>query len=106
MADIGRIKKRLEDRLNALDVRIEGIENDLRAASDPDFAEHATEAETDEVLEGLESSALAEAAEIQAALRRIEDGSYGTCASCGEPIGRKRLEALPYATKCINCAAK
>lgn len=37
------------------------------------------------------------------ALRRIEDGTFGACARCGQPIGQARLEAMPYATKCIEC---
>jgi RNA polymerase-binding protein DksA len=40
---------------------------------------------------------------IDAALRRIEDGTYGTCASCARPIGEERLEALPWTTRCIDC---
>jgi DnaK suppressor protein len=41
--------------------------------------------------------------EVRAALRRIEDGSYGTCLECDGEIGPKRLAALPWATLCILC---
>ncbi len=41
--------------------------------------------------------------DIDAALQRIEDGTYGVCARCGKPIGEERLEAMPYVTKCIDC---
>jgi RNA polymerase-binding protein DksA len=41
---------------------------------------------------------------IDAALGRIEDGSYGTCTNCGKPIGEERLEARPWADLCIDCA--
>lgn len=41
-------------------------------------------------------------AKIDAALKRIEDGSYGYCEETGEPIGLKRLEARPIATLCIE----
>ena len=41
--------------------------------------------------------------EIDAALRRIDDGTFRTCARCGRPIGEERLEAMPYATLCIEC---
>ena len=40
---------------------------------------------------------------IDAALMRIDDGTYGRCASCGESINGERLEALPWATLCIEC---
>jgi RNA polymerase-binding transcription factor len=45
-------------------------------------------------------------AEINAALKRIEDGTYGTCARCGEEIAPERLEAHPWASLCIDDARK
>ena len=39
----------------------------------------------------------------RSALARIDDGSYGVCASCGEPIGKARLKAFPRATLCVTC---
>lgn len=42
-------------------------------------------------------------AAIDAALERVEAGNYGTCQTCGKPIGDDRLEAIPYATQCIDC---
>ena len=43
---------------------------------------------------------------IDGALARIEDGSYGTCTSCGRPIGKERLDAIPYAALCIDCRTR
>jgi DnaK suppressor protein len=40
---------------------------------------------------------------IDEALRKIDDGSYGLCDRCGEPINPGRLKAIPYATCCIDC---
>ena len=42
-------------------------------------------------------------AAIDAALERVDAGTYGTCTTCGKPIGDDRLEAIPYATQCIDC---
>jgi DnaK suppressor protein len=42
--------------------------------------------------------------EIDAALERLVDGSYGTCERCGEPIAAARLEARPTARTCVTCA--
>jgi DnaK suppressor protein len=106
MSDLQNIKKLLEERLQFLGAKVDEIEGDLREPADPDFAEQATEAEADEVLEGLESSALLEISQINAALARIEGGTYGECATCGEPVGEKRLEAIPHAAQCISCASK
>ena len=41
--------------------------------------------------------------EVQQALARIENGTYGICSNCGQPIPEKRLEAIPWATLCVNC---
>jgi RNA polymerase-binding protein DksA len=51
----------------------------------------------------LEENAESVLAAIDGALRRIEEGTYGTCTRCGREIGRERLEALPYAELCIEC---
>jgi RNA polymerase-binding protein DksA len=45
-------------------------------------------------------------AQIDAALLRLADGSYGTCVNCGHPIGAARLAARPVATTCIDCASR
>lgn len=42
-------------------------------------------------------------AAIGAALNRLEDGSFGTCAECGAAISEERLNAVPYARRCIHC---
>jgi len=41
--------------------------------------------------------------QIDAALRRVEDGTYGTCVNCGREIASERLEATPWAALCIDC---
>jgi DnaK suppressor protein len=41
--------------------------------------------------------------EVQAALRRIDQGSYGVCYECEEPISAKRLDAVPWAKFCVSC---
>ena len=44
--------------------------------------------------------------EIDAAMRRVEAGTYGVCERCGAPIGEGRLDARPVARSCIQCAAQ
>ena len=44
--------------------------------------------------------------QVAHALSRMDDGSYGICESCGEPIGKGRLQAFPRATLCIRCKEK
>jgi hypothetical protein len=45
-----------------------------------------------------------ELAEVDAALHRIAAGSYGTCSSCGGPLGLQRLRAIPEARFCLGCS--
>jgi len=104
--DTKSIKELLEARLVLLTARAEEAESTLREGHSADFEEYATEAEGDEVLEGLEGSAVAEISQINAALARIADGSYGECVTCGEKVGEKRLEAVPHTPQCIDCASK
>ncbi len=61
MLNISKIRAQLESRLEALNQRIEDIEADLRTAPSADFEEQASETQGDEVLEGVEGSALVEA---------------------------------------------
>lgn len=70
---------------------------------DPGFADsaHAT-AERGETLL-LAEKLRDQLHEVDAALGRVADGSYGTCTSCGQPIPAERLEALPYSALCVNC---
>ena len=44
--------------------------------------------------------------QIETALQRIEDGGYGRCEECGEPIPKNRLDAVPYAADCERCASQ
>lgn len=50
------------------------------------------------ILEAVEG----ELTEVERALQRIDDGTYGTCEACGKPIGDERLEAQPYARLCVE----
>jgi len=56
-------------------------------------------------LEGLRAALHREAAEVDAALERVSDGSYGRCEGCGEPIPAGRLEVRPAARRCVACAS-
>lgn len=45
-------------------------------------------------------------AQVNAALERMDEGTYGICQSCGRPIGEERLEAFPYVAFCIECQSR
>lgn len=98
-------KAALEKRLAELGVRLEAIEEELDSHQNRDWEELATEREGDEVLEATGNAGLAEITQIRAALGRIADGTYGTCARCGEPIAEARLDLLPWTPHCRSCAS-
>lgn len=75
---------------------------DLAIGSGDHIADSATETYLRELDEGLEENADHVLVAIGEALGRIEDGTYGLCSACGGPIGEERLEAVPYATLCIE----
>ncbi|MAM37733.1 TraR/DksA family transcriptional regulator (plasmid) [Sphingobium naphthae] len=104
MTDLRAIRADLETRLTGLRARVSQIETDFRQPLDDDFAEQAVDREDDEAQDAIELAALAEIELIEEALARIEAGSYGVCASCGEEIAPKRLAALPACRLCITCA--
>ena len=72
-------------------------------AYDNHLADTATETYDRELDYSLEENSEHVLAEIDAALKRIEDGTYGICTNRGEQIPVERLEARPYATLCIEC---
>ena len=106
MRDLSTIRDQLKNRLETLNQRIGKTGGGLRTAPSANWADQATETQGDQVLDNVEGSTLIEAQQVHAAIARIDDGTYGECSTCGEPIGEKRLQALPYATQCIDCVTE
>lgn len=79
----------------------------LHAADEPaapsDFKEVADDEAQDTVSDAATAHALRELAEVDAALLRIREGSYGVCAECGDAIAPARLHAVPAAALCTAC---
>ena len=79
-----------------------GDETDETTYQDNHLGDVATATFDREMASTLEDNSTHVLNEIDAALARIDDGTFGTCSSCGEAIGTERLEALPWATLCIE----
>jgi RNA polymerase-binding transcription factor DksA len=94
-------------RLASLRAEFDGIVESAIDANGDD--EHDPEGATIAFERSRTASLLAEAeaalVDIDAALRRLNAGTYGTCEACAEAIGAERLQALPAATLCVRCAA-
>lgn len=80
--------------------------SDLAENQDPEFEERAREETDAQVLDRLDNRGKHEIEEIDAALLRIADGSYGACIECGEKIAVERLRAVPETELCVECAAQ
>ena len=109
--DLARFRGALEAERNRLLHAAQAVHHDgslleetgdLAIGSGDHIADSATETYLRELDEGLEENAEHLLDEIDAALVRIDDGSYGLCTACGRPISQERLEAVPYATLCID----
>ena len=105
MVPIETRKAQLEARRDELTGRLRRIDDELDQPVSESFSEQAVEREEEEVLEDLGAAGLREVRLIEAALDRIEHGSYGTCVRCGEPIGDDRLDVVPHTPFCRDCAA-
>lgn len=107
MTDNSKYEARMQALRDEMVSRINAIEKDLHHEDQPvekDFAEQVTQGENDDVLTALDDEARETVRKIDAALLRIKAGTYGICEQCGNPIGEKRLEVVPYTTLCIECA--
>lgn len=93
-------KAQLTEGLAAVNTRLRRIEGELTGHQSKDREDLATEREDDEVLEGMGKAGQHEIRQIEAALARMEAGTYGSCTVCGERIAEERLDLLPYTPFC------
>jgi DnaK suppressor protein len=84
-----------------LRVQLDGRDSGTNGAQD--MADQADHCYNKESLFQQSSSARDLLLLVQAALRRDEEGAFGRCVECGEPMHKKRLEAVPWARHCVSC---
>jgi DnaK suppressor protein len=102
------LKKMLEDRRRELMSEVQGKIRDARAdgSKERDVLDQGESSEVD-IQEDIEFALIQMKSEtlnkIHAALRRLDDGTYGDCFECGEEIAQPRLRALPFAVRCKDC---
>jgi RNA polymerase-binding protein DksA len=112
--EIGDLKGRLEEERVELHEQLTTIEEEAFAASqselagdvglDDESADAGTATFEREKDLSIENNVRDLLAKIDRALKRIDDGSYGTCERCGKPIEKARIKALPYVDLCIKDA--
>jgi DnaK suppressor protein len=105
------IRARLEQERASLLGDIQTLSADNQAQQDDygvgnHVADDATEVFTRERNLALRSNAEDLLAQVDVALERLAEGTYGICARCGQEIATERLDALPYAIYCISCQSQ
>jgi DnaK suppressor protein len=106
--NLDQIRSELASRLAELNDRRDRVARHTRHRDEPlppDFADQAVELGNAGTLVALDAELNREIRQIEQALRRIDEGSYGSCARCGAVISAARLNALPDASLCIECAS-
>jgi RNA polymerase-binding protein DksA len=98
------IREALIVKRDELITRLESIKRNLTGGRSADSQEQAQELENAEVVDALGNEARLELSRIAKALDQIKNGVYGNCVDCGEQIPMARLQAYPFAARCIRCA--
>jgi RNA polymerase-binding protein DksA len=110
--DLQTYKSALNAERRRILINVDGLRDELGVSLTDETEENGLEThigdqgtmtflrERDLTLDELEEGILLD---IDAALERIRQGSYGICTSCKQPIAAERLEALPWAERCIDC---
>jgi len=99
-------QKRLTEELEQLKTSAPGLEERREGSPFGKREEEATETLELEKRLALENRIRQELVGIEHALHKLEEGTYGLCDNCGQPIDPERLEALPQASLCLNCKAQ
>jgi DnaK suppressor protein len=104
------LRSRLESMKKRLNGELEQLKSTVRPADErregSPFGKREEEATESFELEkrlSLEKRIREQLAEVEHALQKFKEGTYGLCDNCGQPIDPARLEALPQASLCLNC---
>jgi DnaK suppressor protein len=107
------LRVRLEDEQKRLSEELEQLKSSVRPADErregSPFGKREEEATESFELERrltMEKRLIDQLAEVEHALQKFEDGTYGLCDNCGQPINPERLEALPQASLCLDCKTR
>jgi len=113
VTNFNMLRSRLESERKRLVEEMEQLKANVRPADErregSPFGKREEEAAETLELEKrltLEKRIRDQMAEVEHALRKFEEGTYGLCDSCGQPIDPARLEALPQANLCMSCKAR
>lgn len=101
--NIGAVKQELLKRRQDLQEDLMRLYKEKYSDEVQDVGDQALTSTMELLSSSLQDSRVEEYNRIVRALQMIEDGTYGICVDCGEPISEKRLKSYPNATRCIAC---
>jgi DnaK suppressor protein len=103
--DLNAIRQKLELQRETLAKYVEDEELGLRSSvgANPDQLDLAQAYRSKERRSALLKQSRQQLEQVEAALRRLDEGTYGICVSCGAPIAPSRLKVLPQAPLCVKC---
>jgi DnaK suppressor protein len=109
--DLNKMRARLEAKRDELRANLAGLTEAHPQPVDPveasegpqDFEEIAVDFDETQKEQSISVNEQALLTEVEEALRRIDEGTYGKCVNCGQPIPEKRLEAIPWAAYDVKC---
>ncbi|MEV4555948.1 TraR/DksA family transcriptional regulator [Kitasatospora sp. NPDC049285] len=97
---------RLRAEIEASEAAVAGLMRDSNDGAGDDQVDAGTKNINRESELALASNARDSLAQTERALARLEGAGFGLCESCGQPVGKARLQAFPRATLCVSCKAK
>lgn len=104
--DMEKYRRLLEDKKSSLSAELaktRSAEEETTEESTQDIADKAVSSYTREFLYSLTDGERTTLLQIDDALVRVEEGTYGFCLNCGQPMTEKRLNAVPWAPYCLDC---
>jgi DnaK suppressor protein len=108
--DVAEVRTLLEARRRQLAGELAELTKPPEKGANLSFGKRIGEGTT-EAVERISSTAAARSiaaalADVDRALEKLEEGTYGVCDDCGQPIGPERLEAIPSSVLCVTCSAR
>jgi DnaK suppressor protein len=107
--DLDAVRRELEARRDSTRDRVETLAERPELGAAQGFGKRIGDGTTEAISRltdiGVGRSLETGLERVERALAKLDEGTYGTCDSCGAPIAPKRLEAMPDSTLCVECAA-
>jgi DnaK suppressor protein len=104
--DVTTARKRLTDMLSELDRSIGVLQGDPVSIRDRSAADAGADLTDTDRAQAMLAVATTQRSAVLAALKRLDEGAYGECVDCCQPVPEGRLEARPEAARCVQCQGK